>query len=122
MKYSKNESGQNVATFNAKLISVANNIRTNSNGTEYRFGVIEFEDEGGIMHQVTTSIYEKSYQQEMKEGNSYLTTATETDKGIFVQTSHLINADFASADMFDFTQVKSESKVNEVAVADVFGK
>lgn len=79
----------------AKLISVSNDVRENSNGTQYRLCTIEFKDGNGKVHRATASMWEKSFQHGVEVGNSYLTTINpelnaETGKtDLYFSVSHL---------------------------------
>lgn len=120
MKYQVNEeTGNNEAIFSAELLSVSDKVLTmnNEKQTQYRVGTIRFEDDGGTKHTVTTVIYEKSYQRGMIVGETYQAVAQETEKGVFIHTSHLTNSERATADMFNFSEATvSQVKESEVSV------
>jgi hypothetical protein len=117
MKYQVNEeTGNNEAIFSAELLSVSDKV-LNEKQTQYRVGTIRFEDDGGIKHTVTTVIYEKSYQRGMIVGETYQAVAQETEKGVFIHTSHLTNSERATVDMFNFSEATvSQVKESEVSV------
>lgn len=103
MKFTKNEQGQMQAQFSSKLLSVGSNVLKNVNDTEYRIVGIKFEDAKGVEQEVTAIMYESNFKHGVEVGKNYLTTATQTDQGVFLQVSHLESIDKrATDDMFDF--------------------
>lgn len=102
MRIELNEKGQQVAFFNAELLSISEKVMENTNGTPYRVGTIKFTNEMGVPKQVTATIYEKNYKYGMEVGKSYACRAFATDNGVFTQMSHLATAERASFEDFGF--------------------
>ena len=108
MRIEINERGQQVARFNAELLSISEKVLENVKGTKYRVGTIKFINELGVPKQVTATIYEKNYLNpetqtpRMEVGKSYACEAIATEKGVFTQMSHLATADRAAFEDFGF--------------------
>jgi hypothetical protein len=113
MKQVKNEvTGQIEIQFNGKLVSLnRTNRMANSKGTGYFLGVIEFENAAGKTVQASCSVWEKTVDKGIKEGESYLAVAQKADNGnIYIHCSNLTGAALASADDFGFVEAKVTSK------------
>jgi hypothetical protein len=83
----------------------------NSKGTGYFLGVIEFENAAGKTVQASCSVWEKTVDKGIKEGESYLAVAQKADNGnIYIHCSNLTGAALASADDFGFVEAKVTSK------------
>jgi hypothetical protein len=96
--------------FGGKLISISDAVLKNVNGTEYRVATIDFEDAAEKTRRCTALVYEKNYSHGLTVGETYLATATPTEQGVIVKLSHLTyNGDRATADMFGFEDVATET-------------
>jgi hypothetical protein len=91
------------ANFNAKLISIANQSRTNSNGKEYFVATISFVDNDAVEQNVSAIIYKGNFDKGMSIGNEYRSTVTiMPDEQPLITVSHLTGAARATADMFGY--------------------
>lgn len=89
------------ANFTAKLISISNSTKTNSNGKEYRIASIKFTDADAVEQTITAIMYEKNYSKGVKVGNDYIATVTiMPDNQPLVTVSHLQGAERATINMF----------------------
>lgn len=108
--------------FTAKLVSIGDKSRPNSNGKQYVVGTCEFVNQKGNIVQRTVQIYngnltDKEGNIRMEVGNEYLTTASTDDEGnVYLRMSHLANASRATADDFDFSATEvTEKETNTIA-------
>jgi hypothetical protein len=105
--WTKNEvTNQLELTFQGELISVGENVLSNSNGTEYRVGSVKIPN-GTVK---SCRIYEKNYTKGMNIGVTYRCTATQYqdangDTLVDIQMSHLTQAERATLDDFGVTAV-----------------
>jgi len=121
MKFTKNDKGQVVATFSAELLSISDdaNIQKNVNGTEYRIAGIKFVDNNGVEQKTTAVMYESNFKHGVEIGESYLTQATQTDQGVWMQVSHLTSiTNRATADMFGFAEASIEAEIKEKSLEE----
>ena len=118
-----NERGQTEFNFMAKLVSVADNVLGNVNGTEYRVATIEFyppNTENPV--QRSAIMYEKNYQHGVSAGNYYLSTMTPTtdqngNPSVLLKVSHLTQAVRATTDDFASLLATVKPAVKEGQVA-----
>lgn len=118
-----NNQGQTEFNFMAKLVSVADNVLENVNGTEYRVATIEFcppNTETPV--QRSAIMYEKNYQYGVSAGNYYLSTMTPTtdqngNQSVLLKVSHLTQAARATTDDFAslLATIKPAVKAGQVA-------
>ena len=100
--WTKNEvTNQLELTFQGKLVSIGENVLSNSNGTEYRVGSVELPN-GKVK---SCRIYEKNFEKGMASGVSYRCTATQYQDAsgatlVDIQMSHLTQAERATLDDF----------------------
>lgn len=107
-----NDKGQRVFEFGAKLLSISPNQIANVNGTMYHVVNMSFTDAQGVLQKTSGIMYAKNAAHGVAVGEEYLTQATITEKGPFIQMSHLpANAPRATLDMFIFdgAEVKTSS-------------
>lgn len=91
MKQIENDQAGNMRIqFSAKLMSnLPETTLQNSNGKNYKVVNIEFTDVNGNVRQAGAAIYEGNYSYGVTKGESYLATVTITEKGNYIQMSHL---------------------------------
>ena len=88
--------------FTAKLLSVSNSSKENSNGKMFYNATIQFANANAELVVRQAIIYAGNFAYGMEIGNDYLTVASKTDTGVIINVSHLTNADLASAEDFGF--------------------
>lgn len=120
------ERNQEVANFNARLISVSEEpVGQFPSGKEYHIGTIQFENDKGQMVQRTCIINKANFDKGMSEGNDYLCNAIIRDgqSTVLLVCSHL-QGNSSRADFSDFgvgvASTTSTTKVvnaNPLAVA-----
>ena len=99
--------------FSAKLVSIADKALTNVNGKEYFPCAIEFTDKTGKSQRTRAIMYASNKAHGVEVGSFYLATASNTDKGVLIQVSHLQGSGgIASADMFGFISKEVTAKAN----------
>lgn len=100
--FQKNEvTGLMQANFTAKLISISNSTKTNTNGKEYRVASIKFVDANDVEQTISALMYEKNYSKGVEVNNEYLATVTiMPDNQPLVTVSHLQGAERATINMF----------------------
>lgn len=102
------KTGNQVATFNAKLVSLGDTVLNlnNENRTEYVVGTLEFPNKHNQLVQRSCIVYKKNYDYGMTVGTSYLCRATKTPdrQEVLLTASHLTGAQRATADDFDFDE------------------
>ena len=97
----KNLQGNQLFTFEGKLLSIGTTILQNSNKKNYKIVNIEFADVNGVVQTASAACYEGNYSKGIEVGKSYLTTATVVGTEVWLQMSHLeANAGRASVSMF----------------------
>lgn len=85
----------------SKVLSINEELRTNSKGTNYALGTCEV-DLNGSLKTIPCAIYEKNLQYGINIGSSYLTTLTKGEDGkIYCQVSHLPATEAITATEFD---------------------
>lgn len=85
----------------AKLLSISDEVRQNSNGKGYLLGQAQL-DINGNKKVVTVSIYEKSLAHGMEVGGEFVTTIEKGEDGKqYCRMSHLRNASAISDEDFD---------------------
>ena len=110
--------GQLEAIFQGKLASVSSSVQTNSNGTEFRVGLVILPNG----KERSCRIYEKNYAYGMEIGKTYRGVVTQyADSNGEVQLdlrlSHLTNAQRATLADFDFEdEVIVETQIAEQAL------
>ena len=118
--------GQPQVQFQAQLLGLSENELQNSNGKNYLIAKIRFINPNGEEIRSSAHIYEGNYKYlfenvgkivngivytremavENMINNIYLATATKTDRGVYIQLSHLEQTPaFAGEDNFDFEEV-----------------
>ena len=106
---------RNDIQFTGKLLNVNEEIRTNSNGTNFMLGTIEFVNAKGETKRATCGIYEKNYNKGMVVGEEYLCTASSDDSGKwYIHVSHLQQVASASAEDFGQAIASSTARVSTV--------
>ena len=115
----KNEvTNQLELTFQGKLISIGENVLSNTNGTEFRVASVELPN-GKVK---SCRIYEKNFDKGMTIGVSYRCTATQWkdaagDVQVDILMSHLTQAERATLDDFSVkTITKSAANVAAQAI------
>jgi len=111
--------GKEEFQFTGKMLSISNNVLTNSNGKEYKVVSIEFKDVNGVTQKASGIIYEGNYKHGVEVGKEYLCTASESNGQAYIHMSHLSGAaDRPTLDMFGFSAtVSTEVKAAEKALA-----
>ena len=106
--------GKTDFNFPAELVSISDKEMTNSNGTKYVLGNVNFTYPNGTPAKaVTTQIFKKSLDHGIKVGSTLLSTLSRDDEGrMWIRTSHLpagnnIDTD-AFGSMFDDVAVAAE--------------
>ena len=91
MKQIENDQKGNIRfQFSGKMISpLSENAIANTNGKNYKLTNIEFTDAQGNLRQAGAAIYEGNYSHGVKQGETYLCTATIVGKVVHIQMSHL---------------------------------
>jgi len=114
-----NKDGQ--LQFKGKLISLSEATLQNTNGKNYKVAEVEFTNVKGDVVKRTAVVYEGNYSKSMTIGNEYLCTASQTEKGVIIQVSHLNGtADRPDTTDFDFAGtpvVATKSTSNKVDAA-----
>lgn len=110
--------GNQQIQFEGKLVSVASMPLQNVNGTLYRPCTVEFADKNGEVQKVRAIMYESNYAYGVNEGDTYLCTATKTERSVLITVSHLKAGVNATEDMFGFDE-PTEFEVAEAAMAEV---
>ena len=91
------------ANFNAKVISISNQTKTNKNGKEYHVATISFVDKDAVEQKCSALIYKGNFDKGMEIGNDYITTVTIMPDGQpLITVSHLTRAPRATVDMFGY--------------------
>lgn len=94
----------------ATLVSLSEEIKTNSNGKGYVLGTAKV-NLNGKESTISCSVYEKNLTHGVEVGNKYLATLSKgTDGKVYCQVSHLVATDDISED-FDnlFSALEVES-------------
>lgn len=106
--------GKTDFNFPAELVSISDKEMTNSNGTNYVLGNVDFTYPNGTpAKSVTTQIFAKSLAHGIKVGSTLLSTLSRDDEGkMWIRTSHLpagnnIDTD-AFGSMFDEDVIDAE--------------
>lgn len=83
--------GKTDFNFPAELVSISDKEMTNSNGTKYVLGNVNFTYPNGTPAKaVTTQIFAKSLAHGIKVGSTLLSTLSRDDEGkMWIRTSHL---------------------------------
>lgn len=93
-----------VASFTAKLLSVAEKALSNVNGVEYHPCTVEFENGAGAQQTATGIMYANNFKNGVTKGNSYLAKVImQQGKNPLIVVSHLDRASSVSADDFGFS-------------------
>ena len=104
--------GKTDFNFPATLVSMSDKIMTNSNGTEYVLGNVDFTYPNGLpAKSVTTQIFKKSLDHGITVGTTLLSTLSRDDEGnMWIRTSHLPAGNNIDIDAFGsmFDDVKAE--------------
>jgi hypothetical protein len=109
--------GKEEMQFNGKLLSISNNVLTNSNGKSYKVVSIEFVDIEGVVQKASGIIYEGNYKNGVEVGKEYLCTASESNGQAYIHMSHLTGAaDRPTLDMFGFSVTRVETPGVSAAV------
>jgi len=105
--------GKTDFNFPAELVSISDKEMTNSKGTKYVLGNVNFTYPNGTPAKaVTTQIFAKSLAHGIKVGSILLSTLSKDDEGkLWIRTSHLSAGNNIDTDAFG-------SMFDEVAVAE----
>ena len=104
----------------AQLISLSDEIKTNSNGKGYVLGTAKVVLNGKTST-ISCSVYEKNLSYGVEIGNKYLATLSKGQDGkVYCQVSHLIATDDISED-FDnlFSALEVENTATSSASAEI---
>lgn len=94
--------GKPYLQFDAKLINVSDELRENSNGTQFVLGNIQYVDPKGNVKNTSAMIYEKSLAHGMEPGQTYVTSMEQGEDGtVYVRMSHLQNTARVTATEFE---------------------
>lgn len=110
--------GNEQIQFEGKLVSIASTPLANVNGTLYRPCSIEFADKNAEVQKVRAIMYESNYAYGVNEGDTYLCTATKTERSVLISVSHLKAGVNATEEMFGFGENNDYADA-EAAMAEV---
>jgi hypothetical protein len=111
LNWKKDEvTGNLIANFTGKLVSVAENAIENVNGTQYRPCTVTINDAGQKTN-ITGIMYEKNYEHGVDIGDNLLCRASydpeQEGEDIFVNVSHLKAAERATLSTFGLDKAPS---------------
>jgi hypothetical protein len=111
------QSGKTDFNFPAELVSISDKEMTNSNGTKYVLGNVNFTYPNGTPAKaVTTQIFAKSLAHGIKVGSTLLSTLSRDDEDrLWIRTSHLPAGNNIDTDAFGsmFDEVVAEAPAVE---------
>jgi hypothetical protein len=107
--------------FSGELLSINSNPLTNVNGKEYHVCTVRFKDVDGNVQTSTAIMYGANYAYGVKEGNSYLCTATPTvdadgNESVIIKVSHLQQLPSAERPSLSMFRSKTPTVVAEASV------
>lgn len=109
------QTGEQGYAFSGVLKSIGTTVLYNNNEaqTPYRIGTVEFKNSKGELKTSTAKIYEGNLidrttgNVRMEIGESYACTAFKDEKNnVYIQVSHLPDAERATAEDFDFSALE----------------
>lgn len=100
------KTGKTDYQFTGKLLTIEDEVRSNTNGTNYVLGTISFVNAKGQVKEATCAVYENNLKHGMETGKEYLCTASQgADNRMYIHVSHLQNVSAATTDDFGIEAV-----------------